>query len=151
MNIKKYNSKVITKKSKSEGFGIFTDKNFKKDELVFVFSGKIVNWQKANYQSLQIGKNKFINPYKNNPGVYLNNSCNPNCFVKYPNKITSIKNIKKGEEITIDYSTTVGTKKWKMECLCKSKNCRKIVEPYLEISDKLKNKYKNHTSEYLLQ
>jgi len=95
---------LLIKKSSKEGSGVFTDKNFSKGEFIFEFSGEIVGWPKANFTSLQIGRNKFINPYKDNPGVYLNHSCDPNCGIKQLNKVIAMRDIGKGEEITIDYS-----------------------------------------------
>ena len=62
-----------------------------------------------------------------------------------------MKPIKKGDEITIDYSTTVGENYWKMTCLCGSKNCRKIIGPYKFLTRKLKKKYKGWESDYLLK
>ena len=140
----------IIKNSEKEGSGIFANNEFKKNKLVFIFSGNIINWSKANYKSLQIGKNKFINPDKNNPGEFLNHSCNPNCGIKNLNKITAMKNIKPGEEILIDYSTTIGHK-YEIECNCKDSNCRKFIRSYKELPKEIKEKYKGWTSEYLIE
>jgi len=59
------------------------------------------------------------------PERFVNHSCNPNTYHKEKKDI-AIRNIKKGEEITSDYSVN-GINNWKIKCLCKSKNCRKIV------------------------
>lgn len=131
------------------GYGVFANKNFKKNEIVFVFKGKIVDYRKVTHRGLQIEKKKWINPNKNNPGYYLNHSCNPNCGIKNSNKITAMKRIKKGEEITIDYSMMMELKNWDMECECQHKDCRKLIKSYKSIPNKLKNKYNGWVSDYL--
>ncbi len=41
--------------------------------------------------------------------------------------IFASQDIKKGEEITFDYSSTEADPYWKMKCKCGSFNCRKII------------------------
>lgn len=131
------------------GKGVFSNKDFKKDETIFVFKGKKVGWRKSTNNSIQIGHNQWIVPTQKSNGNFLNHSCSPSCGIKYSIKIVAIKHIKKGKEITIDYSITVGEKFWKMKCNCNQKNCRKIIKSYKEIPKKLKEKYKGWESEYL--
>ncbi|MDO8627955.1 MAG: SET domain-containing protein-lysine N-methyltransferase, partial [Candidatus Diapherotrites archaeon] len=96
-----------------------------------------------------ISKNKWIEPFKKNSGYFLNHSCNPNCGLKGLNKITAMKKIGIGEEISIEYSTIVDLKSWDMECMCASKNCRKIIKSYKFLPENLKKKYKNWKAEFL--
>ena len=137
------------KNSKKEGKGVFAGRNFKKGETVFEFKGKTVGWKKATHRSIQIGKSVFINPSKSNPGYFLNHSCNPNCGLRNLADITAMRNIKNGEEITIDYSTNISVK-WYMECLCSSKKCRKVITSYTLLPHAVKKKYKGWISEYML-
>lgn len=60
------------------------------------------------------------------PEKYTNHSCDSNTKAKNFCDV-AIKDIKKGEEITVDYTEalTPGTK---MECNCKSKSCKKIIK-----------------------
>jgi len=55
-----------------------------------------------------------------------------------------LRNISKGEEITYDYSTTVGPNipqsEWLMKCNCESEKCRKLIGNILTIpKDNLEN------------
>jgi len=59
------------------------------------------------------------------PSKFVNHSCEPNTYVKNAQDI-ALRNIKKGEEITTDYSIN-GVDEWELKCNCGSKNCRKIV------------------------
>ena len=142
--------KLIIKNAGTKGKGVFADYDIKENEIVFVFEGDVVKWPRATFRSLQIGRNKFINPGNKSFGAYFNHSCSPNCGIKDLKKIVAMRNIKKDEEITFDYSTTVGTKKWDMECFCNSKNCRKIIKPYNYLSAELKKQYDGWVSGYLL-
>ena len=53
----------------------------------------------------------------------------------------SIKDIKKGEEITWDYSTTMDEDKWEMDCVCQSKNCRKRIKDFKYLPKEIQQKY----------
>ena len=121
------------RKSEIGGNGVFTLGRMKKNQKGFKFADRII---KINHKPgchcrvccrcINIKDNLWLYPYKNSCGWNLNHSCNPNSFSK-GKFIYAFRNIKSGEEITIDYSTTNIDKKWKMNCHCKSKNCRKVI------------------------
>ena len=62
-----------------------------------------------------------------NKARYINHSCNPNCEVDIKKGriwISSIKNIKAGEELTYDYGYEFDKDDYKdHKCKCGSKNC----------------------------
>jgi len=132
MNKKIYVDKGI------EGFGVFAKKPIRSGETILVFGGKeIVNPRTDNY-ILQTGKNKYMRV--NGRERFVNHSCNPNSGLKNSTTLVAIRDISKGDEITFDYSTCVGDE-WKMKCLCKSKNCRKIIKAFRYLPKSLKKKY----------
>ena len=59
-----------------------------------------------------------------------------------------MKNIRRGEEVTFDYSTSEGENGWYLICHCENKNCRRIIGSY-KSSTELKLKYRDFISEYL--
>lgn len=79
----------------------------------------------ANPNWIGIEKDQWIDPEK--PYKFLNHSCNPNVGVRGSITITALRNLREGEEITIDYSTIEGDPRWEMKCLCGEKNCRGII------------------------
>ncbi len=122
---------VIVKKSATEGKGVFAAQDFKKGEVV-------LKWDTSHKYSRQelkklskddqnhmncIGKGIYI--LMQTPEKFVNHSCEPNTYVKNQQDI-AICNIKKGEEITSDYSLN-GIDDWKLNCNCGMKKCRKIV------------------------
>ena len=59
---------------------------------------------------------------------YVNHSCRPNAYMRTTGKrvlVMALRDIKAGEEITIDYGTTAhpDTKR----CFCKAPNCRGTI------------------------
>jgi uncharacterized protein len=121
---------VIIKNSKIQGKGVFANSNFRKGDTVMkwdasvILTGKEAKKVPKRYQKyLVFYKGRYI--LSQSPEKYLNHSCEPNTREGNLCDI-AIKNIKKGEEITTDYSIELPPH-YKMKCTCKSKECRKIV------------------------
>ncbi|MBN2422374.1 SET domain-containing protein [Candidatus Woesearchaeota archaeon] len=123
-------SSVIVKDSKIQGRGVFADKDFKKGDIVMKWDASMILTEKeakkipARYKKyLVFFKGKYI--MAQYPEKYLNHSCEPN--TKEGNLCDiAIRDIKKGEELTTDYSIN-SPPQLKMKCNCKSKKCRKII------------------------
>ena len=76
----------------------------------------------------ELNKNQDIDGnFSFNKARYINHSCNPNCevdIIKDEIWISSIKNIKKGDELSYDYGYTFDKDDYKdHECKCGSKYC----------------------------
>ena len=54
----------------------------------------------------------------------MNHSCDPNTWWADGKSIVARRNIRPGEEVTYDYSTTDVDLVFEMECACGSSNCR---------------------------
>jgi len=89
---------------------------------------------------LQIGKRTYID--LDALSRTFNHSCDPNAGIRKNSELFALRDIKKGEEITFDYSVTIAPTKWHMKCKCGLKNCRKILGDVLSISKKQLKKYK---------
>ena len=142
---------LIVKKSKT-GRGVYTNKNFKKGETILIPRGKILTKEQINEKrdskwfmahSVQIGENLFMGP-ANDIEDYVNHSCGPNAghmIKERKSKFVAIRNIKKGQEVTFDYSTTMFNSGKEMKCLCGNKNCRKLIQDFNYLPKKLQKKY----------
>lgn len=71
--------------------------------------------------------NTLLDPHKDNPLRFLNHSCNPNSVRLGAYTICALRDIAKGEPITIDYSTFEINPKWRMECQCGAPHCRREI------------------------
>ena|SRR3989338_1382961 len=136
----------LIKETPGCGKGVFSKRAHRKNEVLFSFGSHIVSWSKANHRSIQLGKNKWLNPSKTELGYYLNHSCSPNARFQAPHFIAALRKIKPREEITLDYSTLVNIPKWDMPCFCGEKNCRKIIRSYSKLPVKIQKKYKDIVS-----
>jgi|GEM_PF-711347 S-adenosylmethionine/arginine decarboxylase-like enzyme len=139
--------------------GVFAKQKIHEGEIVAVYDGKIYAASKAsllpnkepvkirNY-AMQFEKNKF----RDSSGIarYLNHSCNPNCGIKENFKLVTMREVKKGEELTWDYSMSMNSD-LVMDCSCGEKNCRKKIKGYDLLPKAIKEKYNQYTSDWLTQ
>lgn len=133
------------------GKAVLANKNFKIGEEIIEFRGqpmkreelpKLVTLEDDRY--IQVGKNKYLGP-SGGYDDFFNHSCNPNSGIKIVGKkvtLIAIKDIKKNEEITWDYSTTMDEDDWEMDCSCKSKNCRKKITDFKYLPKPIQQKYR---------
>ncbi|MFO8017378.1 MAG: SET domain-containing protein-lysine N-methyltransferase, partial [Promethearchaeia archaeon] len=96
-----------------------------------------------------LDKHIWISPFDNNPWRYINHSCDPNTGLKGKTTVVAMKDIKKDDHITIDYSITEASPYWKMKCECGQKNCRKIIRSIRFLPPKLFKKYKEYIPKFL--
>jgi len=155
---------ITVKKVGKKGKGIFAKRDFKNGEHILDITGRAIETKNplGSPEDIRehwapIGKKRdkfrFIKP--KSPWMYMNHSCNSNAGIINDRKLIANKDIKKGEEITIDYSTldieslTQGKKQLMMECKCGSKNCRKVISTFDKLNKKKQNKLKRFLNPYL--
>lgn len=162
-NKKSYlNPKVVLRKTQI-GQGLFVLQKIKKNEVVVDYEngpGRIIGPKESTHffkqgfdYGIQVGDDKFFAAYDKTELEdvdFINHSCDPNCGLKGPLKIVAMRDIKPGEEITYDYAMSESAK-YKMTCLCRSKNCRKIITGNDWKLPVLQKKYGEYFSEYLLK
>ncbi len=78
--------------------GLFTNKSFKKGEIVYTLSGKI--FDAPTRESIHIGNNQHI---YDEYGIYINHSFNPNVIVKGAEFI-ACSDINSGDELFFNYN-----------------------------------------------
>ena len=134
------------KRSTLHGSGLFATSNIKKNEQVIQYIGDKVTKKegdrRADIQLKKAEKNKktgmvyvfeLNKKYDIDGGIlrnharFINHSCDPNCevdIIKNQIWISSIKNIKKGEELFYDYGYPFDKDDYQDHpCKCKSKKC----------------------------
>lgn len=131
--VKNYFMKQIYHRTSTiDGIGIFTGENIKKGEIISRIKGNLkfkINQNKedalANPNWIGIEENKWIDPEK--PYKFINHSCDPSCGIKGKITVVALKDLKEGEELTIDYAFIEGDEMWEMKCNCGEKNCRGTI------------------------
>ncbi len=118
--------------SKIDGLGLNIGENAKKGEVIARIKGEMkfkVNKGKKdaldNPDWIGIAKDQWIDPAR--PYKFLNHSCDASAGIKGRLSLVALRDMKEGDEITIDYSTIEGDALWEMKCACGSKKCRGIV------------------------
>lgn len=134
---------VIVKKSK-HGQGIFTSVNLSKDDIILKIKGAPLSFGQTldlgpdECYCLQVGMDKYIVP--DFPFYLSNHSCDPNCGINHKMELFALKEIKAGEELCWDYSTSMMERHWTMACNCGSPMCRHNITDFdllpLEVKDK---------------
>ncbi len=136
--------KAYIGKSKLHGKGLFAKQNLKKGETIFLIKGKEVTYvisdtkkaNKVNFDIFGVSKNTWIDPEKR-IWLYFNHSCNPNTSIKGQKTIVASNEIKKGDEVTFDYSRNEADIFWSFKCNCGEKNCRKIIKSIQFLPEKV--------------
>lgn len=138
---KKYslvNDKLYVKSIKNRGKGIFTNSKIKKGEIIIVFGGYVM----TKKQHMKLPRKMWPCAYNISDDILfgikkekeisiverLNHSCEPNCGFKDQLFLVAIKNISKGEEVTMDYAFAVNSHDFYMKCHCGVKICRKVIK-----------------------
>ncbi len=123
--------------SKIGGHGIFTEDFIQKGSQIYTLTGdkgsldymnSLIDAGKITVDDgLQIDSDTYISlePF----GKSFNHCCEPNAAVVSESDLIAARDILPGEEVTYDYSATVGIEKtwWKMNCNCLAASCRKIA------------------------
>ena len=121
----------------NKGRGLYATKNIKEGTKIIEYKGKIITNKQVD-ESNKYDNSKQIylftlnkrytldGDFRWNTAGLINHSCNPNA--QYDGKglkiwITTIKDIKKGEEFTCDYGFSFDADYKQFPCKCSAKNC----------------------------
>lgn len=130
--------KFYVKETDKYGKGLFAGRDFKNKEEVLEFKGPILTFDEIEAGSrddsvaIQVGEKIYIGQ-SGKEDDFVNHSCDPSCGLKLRNGklfLFAIKDIKKDEEITFDYSTSMDECFTEIDCKCESENCRSKIKDF---------------------
>ena len=125
------------KKSNIDKRGLYASKNIKSGEKVIEYVGKLIT-KKHTEENPKFDNSKAIylfnlnnrydldGDFVYNVARLINHSCNPNCEVESKGLklwISSIRDIKKNEELSYDYGFSFDENYKEFPCKCGSNNC----------------------------
>jgi SET domain-containing protein len=127
---------VVIRNSAISGQGSFAKEDIPKGSYITTLIGtpfKKVCVVESN-DPLQIDEQTYL--HLDHASKTINHSCDPNAGIRNQSDLYAIKDIKMGDELTYDYSTTIGTDDniACMPCLCGANNCRGKIGNVLTIS-----------------
>jgi uncharacterized protein len=122
--------------SKTHGRGLFATKRIPKGEIVTVRGGHILTRPMLKqrrlppgYWGYPIADGFVLGPLTKRETesvmIFLNHSCEPNVGIQGQIVFVAMREIRVGEELTIDYAM-FGTDTKRMRCRCGATACRKI-------------------------
>ncbi len=81
---------------------------------------------------------------------FLNHSCKPNLgFAHGTPKLYALRDIKKDEEMTWDYSASMDEDGWRIKCGCEAEKCRGEISSFRYLSKEQKAKIIPYSLNYL--
>jgi len=151
--------------SKINGKGVFTTKDIKKGEVLLIWGGtkvakKKVDFYKFNDQTLvPIDDDVYIGLLANDTykcvDEYLNHSCDSNTWLDDEVSVSARRDIKTGEEITLDHALWDADPDWEyleceedQSCTCGSQLCRGVLTHNDWMLPNVQKRYKGHFSPY---
>ncbi len=121
------------------GFGAFARTDIPAGTLLVVYGGVVLNFQQFEALSTemqnypyQVEEELFLGPASASDiglGERLNHSCSPNAGFQGAIHIVALRDIRAGEQVTIDYATCVSAEHeaFQMACVCQSPDCRGVI------------------------
>ena len=132
-------------RSSKFGKGLFAKKDIEKGTILCKATGRPMNYEETvllqdrESHTLQIDFDKYI--LCDPPFLYSNHSCNPNCGLTSNLELVALKDIKAGDELFWDYSTSMLERHWTMKCICGENNCRDIITDFDLLPNNTQQKY----------
>jgi hypothetical protein len=130
------------------GLGLFAALDIPANQVVLIFTGELLELDEV----LASGRDECY-PLQVGPTTYLdldarsrivNHSCAPNAGIRSDRILVALREIRAGEEICYDYSTTMSERRWTMDCACRAPGCRGTVGDFHELPIDLQQHYLRH-------
>ena len=144
-----------------KGVGLFAIKPIKKDEVVSISGGVIVEQGSETYNLLKSEYGDYaysihdqfiivpLNPADPSDDWRMNHCCEPNCGVKGQIIFVALKDIEVNEELTFDYAMTESDPEYFIDLRCDKVTCRKRFSGNDYKRPELQKKYKGYFSNYI--
>jgi hypothetical protein len=120
------------------GRGVFATRPIARGTCLVVCQGMLVPSAAIDNTrpAMQVGPDLWLCSAGDNLDDCINHSCEPNAgFLTGEPALFALRDIGAGEQITWDYSTSIGEVGWTLECECGAPSCRGIVRSWWELSD----------------
>lgn len=145
------NNAFELRKTSEKGEGVFALRPFKANEIVIIGFIECVLKENNAYAS-QIGENTYVLHGGLMPKC--NHSCDPNCGIKVnstgAHDLVARRDIFVGEELTYDYAMrNYSIEHFPSCCSCGSGRCRVKITGWKDLSQEIKEEYKEFSAPYL--
>lgn len=127
------------------GLGVFAKARIPEGGEILRFAGPLIDLSAAltlgerQCDPLQIGPGLYM--AIGAPGVLVNHSCEPNAGIVGDCILIALRDIRRGEEVFYDYSTTIHGDAWTLACQCGHATCRGTVGEFQHLPDERRHRY----------
>ncbi len=155
-------SSFFVKRSKIHSWGLFAEKDLVAGSLIHKFDAssfpttkisEILLWPKHKrekflHYAFQGGIDFYYGNFtvlNNDSSFLMNHHCDPNCAYVSDEELVALRDIKKNEELTLDYATIMAPTGLEepFRCNCTSKDCRRQVTRFDCLKHDVQMKYGN--------
>jgi SET domain-containing protein len=105
--------------------------------------------RRGRYDCAALTEETIIVFADDDPVVYGNHSCDPNLWMASQVTWSARRDIRNGEEITVDYATLSDDAGWIMACTCGCAMCRRFIRGDDWKLPNLRARYRSHFTPYL--
>lgn len=151
--------KTVVRASGTHGRGLYARKAIGKGEIVSIRGGHILpralpktRRTPAGYWGYPIADDFVLGPLTKRETetvmMFLNHSCQPNVGIRGQIVFVALRDVRRGEELTIDYAMFGGDPE-PMRCGCRAAACRGIITAADWRRPDLQRKHRGYFSSYL--
>jgi SET domain-containing protein len=149
--------KVEVRNESINGKGIFAKEDITKGEIVFIKGGHILTKDQIFSSGICDSYFPISDEYylgstnkeeEESIKLYQNHSCNPNVGLHGEITFVAMRDIKKDEELTVDYAF-IDNENYSFECTCGSPDCRGTITGFDWKIKELQDKYYDYFAQYL--
>ena len=119
------------------GRGVFATQSIARGTLLVACQGWLAPSHALNgdWHAMQVGPDLWLCSAGDNLDDCINHSCAPNAgFLTGEPVLFALRDISVGEQILWDYSTSIAEIGWTLDCLCGSRDCRKLIRSWSELA-----------------
>ncbi len=146
------NPRLEVRPTENRGRGVFALVPISAGAHVLKFQGAILKSAELtdDLLAMQIGPDKWLCSDGSFLDDCVNHSCEPNAgFTEGTPELYALRDISIGDEITWDYSTSIGEPGWTLDCRCGSKVCRGVVRAWPELEPEVRERLRPIALKYL--
>ena len=147
---------IEVRDSPIHGRGLFTTQDLTAGTLVIEIGGIVIDDAQLDdlippFSTVDLDNRSHLLIRADDPARFGNHSCDPNLWLDGPLRQVARRDIRAGEELTIDYATQASRSPWKMLCTCGTEHCRVLITGDDWRDGELQTRYENHWHPQLLQ
>ena len=138
--------------TQDKGRGVRAFEKIGRGRKILTFQGQVLTTSELtdDLLAMQIDRDLWLCSDGSLLDDCANHSCDPNSgFLNGEPVLFALRDIDAGEEITWDYSTSISSPGWTLDCRCGSTRCRGVVKAWGELETEERERLRGVSLRYL--